>query len=152
MAANGVSHHVVEDDLAGVETMLKWLAFVPATFPGTLPVLRSTDPIGRGIEYEPQPGMLHAPLCWSCQRQTRHAECMIAPVSLACWSLMFDPPCLHVGSFLWLCQCCQLVLYCGGLRHKLVHTLVFTHSHPLWCMAMLSSCASNKLSGNYYRL
>ena len=31
MAANGVSHHVVEDDLAGVEAMLKWLAFVPAT-------------------------------------------------------------------------------------------------------------------------
>lgn len=57
MAANGVSHHVVEDDLAGVETMLKWLGFVPATFPGTLPVLRSTDPIGRDIEYEPQPGV-----------------------------------------------------------------------------------------------
>ena len=56
MAANGVSHHIVEDDLAGVEAMLKWLAFVPATFPGTLPILRSTDPIGRDIEYVPQKG------------------------------------------------------------------------------------------------
>ena len=56
MAANGVSHLTAEDDLAGVEAMLKWLAFVPATFPGTLPLLRSTDPIGREIEYAPQPG------------------------------------------------------------------------------------------------
>lgn len=56
MAANGVSHHTVEDDLAGVEAMLKWLAFVPATVPGTLPLLRSTDPIGREIEYTPQQG------------------------------------------------------------------------------------------------
>lgn len=57
MAANGVSHHTVEDDLAGVEAMLKWLAFVPATFPASLPLLRSTDPIGRAIEYAPQQGM-----------------------------------------------------------------------------------------------
>lgn len=60
MAANGVSHHTVEDDLAGVEAMLKWLAFVPATFPGTLPLLRSTDPIGRDIEYAPQQGVQQA--------------------------------------------------------------------------------------------
>lgn len=58
MAANGVSHHIVEDDLAGVEAMLKWLAFVPATLPGTSPVLRSTDPIGREIEYTPAKGTL----------------------------------------------------------------------------------------------
>lgn len=67
MAANGVSHHVMEDDLAGVEAMLKWLAFVPATFPGTLPVLRSTDPIGREIEYVPQKGpyLYHLKCCVS---------------------------------------------------------------------------------------
>ena len=56
MAANGVSHHIVEDDLAGVMAMLKWLAFVPPTLPGTLPILRSTDPIGRKIEYAPLKG------------------------------------------------------------------------------------------------
>ena len=84
MAANGVSHHVVEDDLAGVETMLKWLAFVPATFPGTLPVLRSTDPIVRDIEYEPQPGMLLAccllaACCQSRQKVSTCESCMPTP-------------------------------------------------------------------------
>ena len=49
MAANG-------DDLAGVEAMLKWLAFVPPTLPGTLPVLNTTDPIHRDIEYTPNKG------------------------------------------------------------------------------------------------
>lgn len=58
MAANGVSHHIVEDDLAGAMAMLKWLAFVPPTLPGTLPILRSTDPIGRDIEYAPHKGKL----------------------------------------------------------------------------------------------
>jgi acetyl-CoA carboxylase/biotin carboxylase 1 len=66
MAANGVSHHIVEDDLAGVEAMLKWLAFVPPTLPGTLPVLRSTDPIGREIEYEPDKGQWQT--CMRCVR------------------------------------------------------------------------------------
>ena len=56
MAANGVSHHIVEDDLAGVEAMLKWLAFVPPTLPGTLPVLNTTDPTHRDIEYTPDKG------------------------------------------------------------------------------------------------
>ena len=59
MSANGVSHHIVEDDLAGAEAMLKWLAFVSATLPGSLPLLRSTDPIGREIEYVPQTGAQH---------------------------------------------------------------------------------------------
>ena len=69
MAANGVSHHTVEDDLAGVEAMLRWLAFVPATFPGTLPLLRSTDPIGREIEYAPQEGAQCALLLTELQIQ-----------------------------------------------------------------------------------
>lgn len=69
MAANGVSHHTVEDDLAGVEAMLNWLAFVPATFPGSLPLLKSTDPIGRAIEYAPQQGMQCAVLLLEMQWQ-----------------------------------------------------------------------------------
>ena len=56
MGVNGVSHHIVEDDLAGVETMLKWLSFVPATLPGAPSTLRSADPITRPIEYVPDRG------------------------------------------------------------------------------------------------
>ena len=64
-----MSHHTVEDDLAGAEAMLRWLAFVPATFPGTLPLLRSTDPIGREIEYAPQEGVQCAVLLIQLQVQ-----------------------------------------------------------------------------------
>lgn len=80
MAANGVSHHTVEDDLAGVEAMLKWLAFVPATSPGSLPQLRSTDPIGRAIEYAPEQGRqcavllleMQMRLAGKCAMQEKH--------------------------------------------------------------------------------
>lgn len=58
MGVNGVSHHIVQDDLAGVETMLKWLAFVPATLPGAPATLRSADPISRSVGYTPEKGML----------------------------------------------------------------------------------------------
>lgn len=56
MAVNGVSHHVVEDDLAGCAAVLQWLAFVPVVLGSQPPTLASSDPIERPISYIPRPG------------------------------------------------------------------------------------------------
>eukprot|EP01046_Picozoa_sp_COSAG06_P005952 COSAG06_NODE_272_length_18674_cov_18.029717_5_plen_2141_part_00 len=53
MYANGVSHLVVDDDLEGVNSILSWLAFVPKTASGKLPIKESADPIGRHIDFIP---------------------------------------------------------------------------------------------------
>jgi acetyl-CoA carboxylase/biotin carboxylase 1 len=56
MGANGVSHHVVEDDLAGVACALRWLAYTPARI-GEPPVaLPGADPPSRAVEYCPGEG------------------------------------------------------------------------------------------------
>ncbi|KAL4426359.1 hypothetical protein ABPG77_004653 [Micractinium sp. CCAP 211/92] len=56
MGANGVSHHLVEDDLAGAACVLRWLAYTPART-GEPPLsLPSADPASRGIEYTPAEG------------------------------------------------------------------------------------------------
>lgn len=57
MAVNGVSHHVVEDDLAGCVAVLQWLAFVPAVLGSQPPTLPSSDPIERPVGYAPMPGV-----------------------------------------------------------------------------------------------
>lgn len=56
MGHNGVSHHVVRDDLEGVATVLKLLAFVPADLAGDPPLLPSSDPVTRLVGYAPGPG------------------------------------------------------------------------------------------------
>jgi acetyl-CoA carboxylase/biotin carboxylase 1 len=55
MYPNGVTHLTVEDDQQGVESMLKWLSFVPKTV-GALPACRDcADPIDRKVEFRPTP-------------------------------------------------------------------------------------------------
>lgn len=57
MAVNGVSHHVVEDDLAGCAAVLQWLSFVPAVLGSQPPMLATSDPVERSIGYAPRPGV-----------------------------------------------------------------------------------------------
>lgn len=55
MAVNGVSHHIVEDDLAGCTAVLQWLAYVPAVLGSHPPTMHSSDPVNRPISYTPGP-------------------------------------------------------------------------------------------------
>lgn len=53
MIPNGVSHELVDDDQEGVESILKWLSFVPKNV-GALPASRGfSDPITREVEWRP---------------------------------------------------------------------------------------------------
>lgn len=61
MGVNGVSHHIVEDDLAGCMAALQWLAYVPAVLGSLPPTLPTTDPISRAIGYCPGPSESHYP-------------------------------------------------------------------------------------------
>ena len=55
MFPNGVAHEIVEDDQEGVESILKWISFVPKNV-GALPALRSSsDPVDRKVEFRPTP-------------------------------------------------------------------------------------------------
>jgi acetyl-CoA carboxylase/biotin carboxylase 1 len=55
MFPNGVSHEIVEDDQQGVESILKWISFVPKNV-GALPAVRdSSDPVDRKVEFRPTP-------------------------------------------------------------------------------------------------
>jgi len=55
MFPNGVSHEVVEDDQAGVASILKWLSFVPKEV-GALPASRDcADPVDRDVVFRPTP-------------------------------------------------------------------------------------------------
>ncbi|KAL6777494.1 BCC3 [Auxenochlorella protothecoides x Auxenochlorella symbiontica] len=56
MGANGVSHHVVEDDLAGVAALLRWLAYTPARLGDAPPALPGADPVARAVAYAPAEG------------------------------------------------------------------------------------------------
>ena len=55
MHPNGVAHEIVEDDQAGVQSILKWLSFVPKTV-GALPAVRdASDPVDRKVAFRPTP-------------------------------------------------------------------------------------------------
>lgn len=55
MHPNGVAHEIVDDDQAGVASLIKWLGFVSKTV-GALPAVRdSADPIDRKVEWRPTP-------------------------------------------------------------------------------------------------
>ncbi len=49
MGVNGVSHHVVDDDLEGVKTILRWLSYTPAQLGAEPPRLPSADPGERPV-------------------------------------------------------------------------------------------------------
>lgn len=53
MAANGVVHLTVADDLEGVSAILKWLSYIPSYAGGPLPYLKPIDPPERPVEYCP---------------------------------------------------------------------------------------------------
>ena len=53
MGVNGVSHHVVSDDLHGVKTILKWLSYTPCLLGGWPSRCPTADPVDRWIEYTP---------------------------------------------------------------------------------------------------
>lgn len=55
MYPNGVSHEIVEDDQAGVASMIKWLSFVSKNV-GALPAVRDcADPVDRKVQWRPTP-------------------------------------------------------------------------------------------------
>ncbi|EFN59405.1 hypothetical protein CHLNCDRAFT_56737 [Chlorella variabilis] len=56
MGVNGVSHHIVEDDLAGVACVLRWLAYTPARTGEPPAPLPTADPAGRAVDYCPAEG------------------------------------------------------------------------------------------------
>ena len=53
MGVNGVSHHVVTDDLEGASAVLQWLSTMPPIIGAPPPQLPSSDPIERSITYAP---------------------------------------------------------------------------------------------------
>lgn len=53
MYRNGVSHLTAPDDLAGVEKIMEWMSYIPATRGTPVPILESEDPWDREIEYYP---------------------------------------------------------------------------------------------------
>ena len=57
MGQNGVSHHVVRDDLDGARTVLQLLAFAPLDMAGApAPSLATSDPVDRSVGYAPAAG------------------------------------------------------------------------------------------------
>lgn len=53
MYRNGVSHLTASDDLAGVQKIMEWMAYVPAVRGMPVPILESEDPWDRDIDYYP---------------------------------------------------------------------------------------------------
>ncbi|TKS78771.1 Acetyl-CoA carboxylase 2 [Collichthys lucidus] len=53
MHNNGVTHTTVPDDFEGVFTILRWLSYMPKNKYSPVPVVSTTDPVDREIEYTP---------------------------------------------------------------------------------------------------
>jgi acetyl-CoA carboxylase/biotin carboxylase 1 len=55
MYSNGVSHLTVEDDLEGVEAILRWLSYIPSVVGGALPIMQqdNLDSPDRNVEVFP---------------------------------------------------------------------------------------------------
>ncbi|XP_072839289.2 acetyl-CoA carboxylase 2 isoform X2 [Pogona vitticeps] len=53
MHNNGVSHVTVPDDFEGVYTILQWLSYMPKDNRSPLPIIATSDPIEREIEFLP---------------------------------------------------------------------------------------------------
>lgn len=56
MGHNGVSHHIVADDLQGVTCLLQWLAFMPPCVGARPLLLPSIDPPTRPVTYQAAAG------------------------------------------------------------------------------------------------
>ena len=56
MGVNGVSHHVVSDDLEGATAVLNWLSTMPPTVGASPTILPTSDPTDRSITYFPLAG------------------------------------------------------------------------------------------------
>ncbi|KAF3695826.1 Acetyl-CoA carboxylase 2 [Channa argus] len=53
MHNNGVTHTTVPDDFEGVFTILQWLSYMPKNNQSPVPVIETTDPVDREIEFIP---------------------------------------------------------------------------------------------------
>lgn len=53
MHNNGVTHMVVADDFGGISAIVQWLSYVPKCKNGPLPILKTSDPVEREIEFVP---------------------------------------------------------------------------------------------------
>ncbi|XP_018523999.1 acetyl-CoA carboxylase isoform X2 [Lates calcarifer] len=53
MHNNGVTHTTVPDDFEGVFTILQWLSYMPKNKHSPVPVIATTDPVDREIEFTP---------------------------------------------------------------------------------------------------
>jgi len=56
MGNNGVSHHIVRDDLEGVYRVLEWISYIPSRTGEQVPRLLTADPITRKVAYMPADG------------------------------------------------------------------------------------------------
>jgi len=56
MLPNGVSHELVRNDQEGVNSIVKWLSFVPKDIHSVSPATPSLDPVDRDIEFTPPKG------------------------------------------------------------------------------------------------
>lgn len=109
MAANGVSHQVVADDLEGVRAVLCWLSFVPPVLGGPLPALPSRDPSDRPVTVSPAQGRrsnFRAPV----MHQRRFAGSVTA---VGCRVSLVSPvPRVQLG-----CACCACLASMGRASH-----------------------------------
>jgi len=55
MFPNGISHEIVEDDQAGVASILQWLSFVPRDVDAVPSARELSDPIDRDVVFRPTP-------------------------------------------------------------------------------------------------
>merc|ERR1712176_220053 len=55
MYPNGCTHEVVDDDQEGVQSIIQWLSYVPATTDALPAVRESADPVNRDVEWKPTP-------------------------------------------------------------------------------------------------
>ncbi|XP_051924733.1 acetyl-CoA carboxylase isoform X2 [Hippocampus zosterae] len=53
MHNNGVTHTTVPDDFEGVVTILQWLSYMPKNNSSAVPVIPTTDPVDREIDFTP---------------------------------------------------------------------------------------------------
>uniref|UniRef100_A0A8C1I3A1 acetyl-CoA carboxylase n=1 Tax=Cyprinus carpio carpio TaxID=630221 RepID=A0A8C1I3A1_CYPCA len=53
MHNNGVTHSIVPDDFEGVLTILQWLSYMPKSNQSPVPIMPSTDPVEREIDFVP---------------------------------------------------------------------------------------------------
>jgi len=56
MGTNGVSHHIVHDDLEGVTRVLEWISYIPSRTGEQVPRILTSDNVSRKVAYKPADG------------------------------------------------------------------------------------------------